>query len=551
MTEPVKIEEPSPSKPWTTAGAWLLIAAGIAVAFAHNFSEMWERWFPSWRRTHMSLYDRIVEGESYYTHAPLMPFVSLIIIMLLIRHASIPVRPRRKAGLAVLIVSLLLHLLACRARVNFASGFAFIGVLVGLILTLWGAVALRRLWFPIALLLFMVPLPDVTITNLNFELRNYATAGGVAIANFMGVVAERMGDKGNQVLLDGDKTLVIANVCNGLRTLISLLAFGALYAYVCRLRGAWRIGLFLTTIPVAVVANSIRIVSLIVIADIWDVETATGFFHDFSGVLIFVLAFLMMFGLERMILWFRKAVGRPAEVQPLFHDIRRTDEDEGQWSRLVGAAGGRVGLTAVILVALTVPGSLWLSLSRPSVWNKQMAKDALPAIMNVVGRDLNSRERVLDDKTLTILETRDYLYRRYDAGSQKWIDVCVIFSQDNRKGTHPPDLCLEGSGGGIVAKGDVIVDSVVGRGTVPCRELIVQFGSGRRYFLYTYKCGRRYTGSFWTQQFVIFFNGLFDRNTSGALIQFSTPVGTSVSDARQRCVQMVRAAIPYLDKGLP
>ncbi len=550
MTAPELIAKPTRHS-WATVGTWILLAAGLTVAFGQNFAEMWLRWFPAWHDTGRSLYDRIVEGESYYTHGPLIPVVSLLIVLLLIRHASIPVRPWRRGGLIVLVFSLLLHLVACRARVNFASGFAFIGVLAGLVLLLWGGRAFRRLWFPIALLVFMVPLPDVTITNLNFTLRNYAAAGGVAAANAIGVIAERMGDMGNQVILEGDKTLVIANVCNGLRTLISLLAFGAIYAYICRLRGGWRVALFMLTIPVAVVANSLRIVSLILIADIWDVKTATGFFHDFSGVLIFVLAFGMMFGLERLILWARKAVGRPAEVLPLFHDARRTADDEGQWSRLVGAVGGKWGRTAVVLVLLSAAGAWWLNQSLPPVWNKQVAQKALPAVLNIAGRDRNSHELELDDRTLTILETRDYLYRRYDPASMNWIDICVIFSQDNRKGTHPPDLCLEGGGKDIVAKGGVVVSNVEGRGSVSCRELVVQSGRERKYFLYTYKCGSRYTSSFWTQQLVIFVNGFLDRNASGALIQISTPVTGDLSDARGRCVQLIRAAVPHLDRGLP
>ncbi len=550
MTAPELIAKPTRDS-WATAGAWLLLAVGLAVAFSHNFAEMWIRWFPAWHNTGMSLYDRFVEGESYYTHGPLIPLVSLLIVLLLIRHASVPVRPRRWSGLIVLVFSLLLHLAACRARVNFASGFAFIGVLAGLVLLLWGGRAFRRLWFPIALLVFMVPLPDVTITNLNFTLRNYAATGGVALAGAMGVIAERMGDMGNQVILEGDKTLVIANVCNGLRTLISLLAFGALYAYVCRLRGGWRVGLFVLAVPVAVVANSLRIVSLILIADIWDVKTATGFFHDFSGVLIFVMAFGMMFGLERLILWARKAVGRPAEVLPLFHGASRTADDEGQWPRLVGAVSGKWGRTAVVLVLLSAASAWWLNQSLRPVWNKQVARKALPAVLNIGGRDLKSLELPLDEHVLTILETRDYLNRRYDSGSVDWIDICVIFSQDNRKGTHPPDLCLEGSGQGIVAKGNVVVSDVEGRGSVPCRELIVQFGRERKYFLYTYKCSNRYTSSFWTQQLLIFVNGFLDRNASGALIQTSTPVTTDLSDARRRCEQMIRAAIPHLDRGLP
>ena len=150
----------------------------------------------------------------------------------------------------------------------------------------------------------------------------FAADWGVTLADALGVIIERSGNRVFIGNIDPEikiKTLVIANVCNGLRTLISMLAFGSLYCYVCRLRGLWRLGLFAMTVPVAVVANSVRIVSLILVADIWTPEVATGAYHDWSGIFIFVLAFLMMFGIEWIVLWARKAAGRPAEVLPLFH----------------------------------------------------------------------------------------------------------------------------------------------------------------------------------------------------------------------------------------
>jgi exosortase len=258
---------------WPTIAAWISMILALAAAFGYNFSEMWHRWFPAWGRSGVSLYEAVTQGQSYYTHSPIVPLVSLIIIALLIRHTSIPTKPRPIIGLAVLLLALLFHLLSCLARVNFTSGFAFVVTLIGLVLFVWGSTALKRLWFPLLFLLFMVPLPEVSIAQLNFRLKIAAADWGVQMANFIGIITER---SGNQVFLEGDKSMIIANVCNGLRTLISVMAFAALYAYICRLRGLWRIALFAMAIPVAVISNAVRIISLIIVAHIWDVEIATG-----------------------------------------------------------------------------------------------------------------------------------------------------------------------------------------------------------------------------------------------------------------------------------
>lgn len=547
MNEGVEIAKPPGHSALLPLLPWGLLAGSLIAAFAQNFAEMWIRWFPAWRHTSQSLYDRITGGESYYTHGPLIPFVSLLISVHILRHLRIRVRPRPVGGGILLLLALLLHLMACLARVNFASSFAFIATLMGLILMVWGAEALRRLWFPIALLLFMVPLPEVTVSNASFDLKMLAAAWGVWVANLIGIAAEQVG---NRVLLTGDKELVIANVCNGLRTLISLVAFGALYTYVCQLQGLWRAGLFVASFAVAIISNALRIGSLIIVADIWDVKTATGWYHDISGILIFVVAVLFMFGIERFVLWARSAVGRPATVSPLVSDLRRGREDDQQTAQFFQAMGGRRGWVAATLVLASAAGAIWLNRSIPQFWNEKTAKAALPASLEVAGKVMHSYDIPIDQQTKDILETGDCLNRVYVAPGSPEITLCIIFSRDNRKGTHPPDLCLSGSGDGIVAKADVTVSDVTGRPSVLCRELLVQSGPRQHYYLYTYKCGDKYTNSFWKQQFTIFLNGLLNRDSSGALIRVSTNVVTTVEEARSRSMQLLATAIPHLDRNL-
>lgn len=555
-------------RPWRTALIWLLIVAGLAAAYANpwlkfdavgrggkiinlsasTFYNMWQRWFPAWRRTSLSLYDRIMEGESYYTHAPLVPLVSLLMAVLILRHTRVPVRPRPGLGALVLGGSLGLHLLAVMARVNFASGFTLIGVAAGLILVFWGATALRRLWFPVAFLAFMVPLPEVSIAQLNFRLKMMAAGWGVRLANVLGVLAER---SGNKVFLAGDKQLIIANVCNGLRTLISLLAFGAIYAYVCKLRGVWRLGLFAMSVPVAVVSNALRIVSLIVVADLWTVDAAVGAYHDISGLFIYGIAFLLMFSLERAILGVRRLVGRPAKIRGLFEGIARDPNDEGQWPRLAAALGAKRGWLCVALVAVAAGGTWWFSRSVPSSLTPAHVARAVPSRLEVADRRWEGRDHTLDENTLTVLEWPDYLFRIYEAPGAPRVELSIIFSRDNRKGTHPPDLCMEGGGQDITHKASLVVGGGDGSKALPCRELVTQRGAVRMYHLYVYRCAGGYTGSFWKQQLVIFLYGLFNQNASGALMRVSTPLADDLPAARRRAKAFLVAAAEHMDRKLP
>ena len=531
-------------KGYRTAAGFVALLAVLGVAFLPCFDHMWSRWFPNWNQREAGLYARIMEGESYYTHGPLIPLLSLLIAALLLRHTKAPPRPRHAAGLLVVGAGLLANLAAVYARVSFVQGFALIVVLAGLVLTFWGWGVLRRLWFPLALLAFMVPLPEVTISNWNFHLKMFASKAGVGLANLAGIIVSR---SGNKVYLLPDKMLEVANVCNGLRTLISLLAFGAVYAYVCRLRGLWRLGLFLASVPVAVASNSVRIFLLILVADVWDVRAATGWFHGASGVAIYFVAFFLMFGLERVVLWLRPKMAK--DVKPLMADVRRGSEDEHQGRQLAAAWGSWALWGILAMAALTAAGSWRLSRAIRSVWTDQVAAHALPAEMQVAGHSLVGRRRFLDRRTLGILETEDYFCCTYEGDSVPPTDFCLVYSQDNRKGTHPPDECLEGSGEAIVMKGQVTVDGMQ-RPDVICRELLVQRGNLRQYFLYTYRCGNEYTGSFWRQQLMILANGLLSRDASGALVRVSAPAGEDIGPARAWCIEFMRQTLPRLDQSL-
>jgi len=533
---------------WLIPAAWLVLLAGLAVAFGPNFVEMWNRWFPAWHRADMSFYAKITKGESYYTHGPLIPLVSVIACWVILRKHPILRQPRPAIGLTVMILFLLIHWISCLARVNFASGFACIGFLAGLILFVWGSQALQKVWFPLAFLAFMVPLPEVSISQMNFRLKMIAVDGGVAIANLIGILCEQ---SGNKVFLQGDKSLVVANVCNGLRTLISVMAFGAMYAYICRLRGVWKLILFFLSVPIALISNMVRIVSLILVADFWSTEIATGWFHDFSGLMILVLAYFLYFGTEKLIFKIHALLGRPLEPAPLWKPRSGEVKMPSSFLPMAQAIASRQGMMAIGVTLLLAAGTVWLNRSAPAIYNENTLSGILPPQADVGGRTWQSYTMDIDSTSLLILETEEAMLRRYIRPGESLVDFCIVFSKDNRKGTHPPDVCLEGGGSEILLNSEVVITGIPGRESLRCRELVVQDALAKTYYLYTYKCGNRYTNSFWLQQGIIFANGLLHRNASGALIRISTPIEGEIDPARRRAVSFLRMGIPYLDQSLP
>ena len=536
-------------------GWWVLVGAlaVISVAWSKTFAEMWLRWFPAWEYEGLSLSDRLTKGDSYYSHGPLVLITNVVIAYFIYRRVGFPVKRTRGASVAgwtLMAVFLTFHLLSVYAQVMFISGFALIGVIGGMILV-WGGWPLARAYaLPVILFVFMVPLPEMLIVDLNFRLKFLAGSSAVWATNNLFGVAALM--DGSYVFLpageDGvPKMLVVENVCSGLRSLISLIWFASLFAMVCRTKGVWRLLMLVMAVPVAVLCNVVRITSLNLMAHYVSLEVSGpgGWWHDISGILVFAFALGVLFGIERLIMWLSTALKRDWTDQRLL----------GFLDKLQGLAAVRrsgLGLVpVVVLVLVAVPSVAWGWGSTATQNMSNVAGRNVPKQITVDGQVFTGTDHVLDDLTLIILETNDYLYRRFQGDRGDRFDLLIVFSANNRKGTHPPEVCIEGDGTQIVHKETAVV-GVQGMGDMRMREIIGQKGFRSSYFLYTYKSGDKYTPSFFGQQFWIFFNGLASRNTAGALVRFSTLADPDEPLAsREFVAAAVGVLLPEIDRGLP
>lgn len=170
-------------------------------------------------------------------------------------------------------------------------------VIPGLILYFYGSKILKKIWFPVAFLVFMIPAPLVVITNISFKMKIFAAKIATGLLNNMGLNAVREGS----LIKMPHAYVVVDDVCSGLRSLISLTALGGIFAYWMNANILKRIILFLSTIPIAIVTNVFRVIFLSSIAEIWGPEYAVGFTHDFSGFLVFAMAFILLFAVGRLL----------------------------------------------------------------------------------------------------------------------------------------------------------------------------------------------------------------------------------------------------------
>ena len=147
----------------------------------------------------------------------------------------------------------------------------------------------------------MVPVPALVFNQVTFPLQLLASKAASGALSWMGVPVLR---EGNVIVLPA-MALEVAEACSGIRSLMSLATLAVIYGYLMERNVAVRVLLTLASVPIAVAANSLRIVGTGLLVQYWDPDRAEGFFHEFSGWLIFVVSLVMLYLTHRIIrlLW--------------------------------------------------------------------------------------------------------------------------------------------------------------------------------------------------------------------------------------------------------
>jgi len=260
----------------------IFIGIIFILAYIPTLIWMWDRWFAR---------------DSYYSHGILIPCVSLFLIWQMRKELSKVKKEQSKWGIPLIAIGMFIHAFGSMMRVYFVSGFSMLLVFVGLILFFYGNAIFRRILFPVLFLVFMIPVPLVIISSASFKLKIFAAKIATAALNNSGIPAVREGS----LIYMRHAQVVVDDVCSGLRSLISLMALGSIFAYWMKSTMGKRVILLVATIPIAIITNVVRVIFLSAVAEIWGVDIASGFLHDFSGFLVFALAFILLYITRRTI----------------------------------------------------------------------------------------------------------------------------------------------------------------------------------------------------------------------------------------------------------
>ena len=239
------------------------------------------------------IFNRYISPDSYYSHGFLIPFVSLFLIWQDREHLHEVTFTSSKLGLILICFSLLLHVSGTVIYIYSVSGFSLFFLIIGLTLFLFGPQLTRIIAFPLIFLVFMFPLPMAFISIVSFPLKMFAAKSGVYLVSLLGIPVLR---EGFHISIPNGN-LIVGNPCSGLRSLISFLAIGAIYSYLTPLPLIKKMILFISSIPIALLVNIIRVALLIFVSHFFGLAAAAPdtIVHTGSGLLIFVIGILLLF----------------------------------------------------------------------------------------------------------------------------------------------------------------------------------------------------------------------------------------------------------------
>jgi exosortase D (VPLPA-CTERM-specific) len=484
-----------------------------------------------------------------YNYCYLIPFVVLYLIW--DKRAEIASHPSKPSwhGLIPLFLGTVFYWLGAVGEENLSLLISFWLILVSLCWMQFGWEKLKTFGFALLFMLTMFPLPYYLNNKLMVQLRLISSILGVSMIKLFGLPVTR---EGNIIDL-GFTQLQVVEACSGLNSLISLFVLSLLLAYFFKAYLWKRVLLVLSAVPLAIFTNSLRIAVTAVLHKYMGAEAAQGFFHGFSGVVVFLIC------LPLMILWM-KILGKLPPVEYKVSSKTAASEKRSPVKNLKAedkgmVPTGTIRVTVYIITVLLLGGTLALS-QIVEFREKIPTKKSLTQFPLAVG-DWSARERQsLEDRFLRRLHLSDYIMTDYQNKEGQQVNFYIAYyeSQSMGRSTHTPESCLPGSGWSFEDSGSVGLSAILGsRDQAKISRAVVQYGNSKQIMYYWFAMRGRVLRSYYQVKMYNFWDAITRQRTDGALVRLVTPVyvNENVSDAESRLQDFLQDVMPVLEKYIP
>ena len=257
----------------------------LALTFITAYYPVWTKLISTW----------ISSGD--YSHGFfVVPVVGYLVYSKRMQIRDIPCSDAQW-NWALVIGSLCLYIFSLTADIKTLTSYSMILFIASAIILIQGWGAFKLLLFPWFFLFFMVPVPAQIYASLTVPLQLLVSKFSVDLAAVSGLTVFR---EGNVIYLP-NHTMEVVEACSGLRSLMSLLALTALFAYLSLNSHFTRIFLFASALPIAIGVNIVRVLLIITAYILWNIDLTIGGIHLLLGGVIFVLALLLVYILQRIL----------------------------------------------------------------------------------------------------------------------------------------------------------------------------------------------------------------------------------------------------------
>jgi exosortase D (VPLPA-CTERM-specific) len=484
-----------------------------------------------------------------YSHGIMIPLLSAFLIWR--QRDQLRALPFTASwyGPLLILLGLLMRYIGAMTTMLTLDNYAFLLVLYGLVLTLVGPVVFRRLWMPLLILIFALPLPALFNNALSLQLQLLSSQLGVWVIRAAGISVLL---EGNVIDL-GTYQLEVAEACSGLRYLFPLMTLAFIVAYLYRGPMWKRVTLFLASMPITVVMNSLRIGFIGITVEHWGSGMAEGALHDFEGWLVFMLSTAALIVTAFLL----SRIG-PARVS--WRDTFNFDlpaPAKKQDSAPAAASPAAMAQTSsrpfVAAAALVLVGAV-LDVSLPTPHSNAPARVSFDEFPTQVGA-WEGRRDTIQNVYLDALRLDDYVLTDFRGPDGQTVNFYAAYyqQQDSTRAIHSPHDCIPGGGWEITRFEQRSFPAEGGSGAFKFNRAVVQLGSHRQIVYYWFQeRGRRLTSEYAARWF-LFWDALTRHRTDGALVRFvaAVPPDANESDVDARIMRLASRIEPTLSRYVP
>lgn len=486
--------------------------------------------------------ERIWELKEEYSYGYMIPFISLFLIWQrkdLLERVSFN---GSWAGFALVVLGFALFMMGNLSTLFLIVQYSFLVVVLGLALAFCGWRGFKIIAVPLLFLAFMIPLPAFFLTEISTRLQFISSEIGVWVIRLFGISVFL---EGNVIDL-GAMKLQVVEACSGLRYLFPLMTLGFMAAYFFKAAFWKRALVFLSSIPVTVLMNSLRIGLIGVTVEFWGKEMAEGFLHDFEGWAVFMACTAVLV----VEMWLLSRIGKnrlPLREAFGLELPAHTPADAQANARTLP----KPYLAAMLVVVAVAAATLFM----PERVEIQPQRKAFAEFPTELGKWKGKEER-LEQIYLKELKLDDYLLADFAEEPGKPINFYMAYYASQRKGesAHSPRTCVPGGGWKMTDLAEHVVEGVTMNGRpLVVNRAVIQMGEQKQVMYYWFQQRGRVLTNEYLVKWMIFWDALTRNRTDGALVRLVVPVmpGEDMAVAEKRMVAFIREVSGRLSGFVP